>query len=91
MHIVGNKHGGAYICVCLLAELCALQLHFGLYLAEKSPAARAEVSPLLAAEQKKKKKTPAGSEQRSFTFMLPHPWMYTVFALIYCPQTKTCD
>lgn len=30
-------------------------------------------------------------EQRSFSFILMHHWPHTVFALIYCPLTKTCD
>ena len=62
----------------------------GLQTTEKSPGARAEVRPLFSVDIQKVEDT-CSREQRSFRFRLVHQWPHTVFALIYCPLTKTCD
>lgn len=61
-----------------------------LFAAEKSSAARAEWSLVFRLGLEEVEAT-CSREQRSFSFLHVRHWLCTLFALIYCPLTKTCD
>lgn len=61
-----------------------------LFMAEKSSAARAELSLVFRLGLEDVEATCSG-EQRSFSFLHVRHWLCTPSALIYCPLTKTCD
>lgn len=61
-----------------------------LFTAEKSSAARAEFSLVFRSDLQEVEAT-CSREQRSFSFIHLHHCPRTLFALIYCPLTKTCD
>lgn len=61
-----------------------------LFVGENSSAARAEISLAFRLDLQEVEAT-CSREQRSFSFVRERHWLCALFALIYCPLTKTCD